>query len=79
MMVARGDFTAAVSQFQRAINFDPRFAMAYASLGTAYHNLGEKNLAAESTKKSFELRVRVSEREKYYIESHYYHFVTGNL
>ena len=79
MMVVRGDFTAASQQFQRAINLDPRFAMAYASLGTAYHNLGEKNLAAESTKKSFELRARVSEREKYYIESHYYHFVTGNL
>jgi tetratricopeptide (TPR) repeat protein len=53
--------------------------MAYASLGTAYHNLGEKNLAAENTKKSYELRERVSEREKYYIESHYHHFVTGNL
>jgi eukaryotic-like serine/threonine-protein kinase len=53
--------------------------MAYASLGTAYHNLGEKDLAAENTKRSFDLRERVSEQEKYYIESHYYHFVTGNL
>jgi eukaryotic-like serine/threonine-protein kinase len=79
MMVARGDFIAASQQFQRAISLDPRFAMAYASLGTAYHNLGEKDLSAESTKKSFELRGRVSAREKYYIESHYYHFVTGNL
>ncbi len=79
IMVSRGDFTAATQHFQRAISLDPDFAMAYASLGTAYHNLGEKNLAAENTRKSFELRERVSEREKYYIESHYYHFVTGNL
>jgi serine/threonine protein kinase/tetratricopeptide (TPR) repeat protein len=79
MMVVRGDFTAASQHFQHAISLDPGFAMAYASLGTAHHNLGEKNLAAENTRKSFELRERVSEREKYYIESHYYHFVTGNL
>lgn len=79
MMTVRGDYTAAVQQFQQAISLDPNFAMAHASMGTAYHNLGEKNLAAESTKKSFELRERVSEREKYYIESHYYHYVTGNL
>jgi eukaryotic-like serine/threonine-protein kinase len=79
MLTVRGDFIAASQQFQRAIELDPSFAMAYASLGTAYHNRGEKKLAADSTKKSFELRERVSEREKYYIESHYYHFVTGNL
>jgi serine/threonine protein kinase/tetratricopeptide (TPR) repeat protein len=79
LMVAGGDFTAASQQFLRAISLDPSFAMAYASLGTVYHNLGEKTLAAENTKKSFELRERVSEREKYYIESHYHHYVTGNL
>ncbi len=79
MMVGKADSLAAVPLYQKAIAEDENFAMAYASLGTAYHNLGEKNLAAVNTKKSFELRQRVSEREKYYIESHYYHFVTGNL
>jgi eukaryotic-like serine/threonine-protein kinase len=79
MMVAKGNYVAAVPLFQRAIEIDGNFAMAYASLGTTYNNLGESTLAAENTKKSFELRDRVSEREKYYIESHYYHFVTGDL
>jgi eukaryotic-like serine/threonine-protein kinase len=79
MMVGKGDYLAAVPLFQKAIVADPNFAMAYASLGTTYNNLGESTLAAENTKKSFELRAWVSEREKYYIESHYYHFVTGNL
>jgi tetratricopeptide (TPR) repeat protein len=68
-----------VPLFLRAIGLDPRFALAYASLGTTYHNLGEKNLSAENTKKAFDLRARVSEREKFYIESHYHHFVTGDL
>ncbi len=79
MMTAKADYLAAVPLYQKAIAEDANFAMAYASLGTAYHNLGEKDLAAVNTKKSFELRERVSEQEKYYIESHYYHFVTGNL
>jgi serine/threonine protein kinase/Tfp pilus assembly protein PilF len=79
MMTVRGDYTAALQQLQQATTLDPNFAMAHALMGTAYHNLGEKKLAAESTKKSFELREHVSDREKYYIESHYYHYVTGNL
>jgi serine/threonine protein kinase/predicted Zn-dependent protease len=79
MMVGKGDYLAAVPWYQKAIEADKNFAMAYAALGTAYNNLGESSQAAENTKKSFELRERVSEREKYYIESHYYHFVTGDL
>ncbi len=78
-MVGKGDPTAAVPLFQRAIRLDPNFAMAYASLGNGYHNLGEISQAAENTRKAYELRERVSEREKFYIESHYYDFVTGDL
>jgi tetratricopeptide (TPR) repeat protein/predicted Ser/Thr protein kinase len=75
----KGDYAAAISLFQRAIQLDPNFAMAYASMGTSYNNLGETNLAAENTRKAYELRERVSEREKFYIESHYHEFVTGDL
>ncbi len=78
-MLAQGNYAAAVALFQRAIQLDPNLAMAYASLGTTYHNLGEKELAAENTRRAFELRAKVSEREKFYIESHYHHFVTGDL
>jgi len=53
--------------------------MAYASLGTIHSNIGETNLGAENTRKAYELRERVSEREKFYIESHYTQFVTGDL
>jgi eukaryotic-like serine/threonine-protein kinase len=78
-LTSRGDNTAAIPFFERAIALDPNFAMAYASLGTSYHNLGEKNLSAENTSKAYALRTRVSEREKFYIESHYYQFVPGDL
>jgi predicted Ser/Thr protein kinase len=75
----KGDDTAAVPLYQRAIRLDPNFAMAFASLGTSYNNLGETSLAAENIRKAYDLRDRVSEREKFYIESHYYQFVTGDL
>jgi eukaryotic-like serine/threonine-protein kinase len=78
-MLAQGNYSAAIPLFQRAIQLDPNLAMAYASLGTSYNNLGEKELAAQNTRKSFELRAKVSERERFYIESHYQHFVSGDL
>jgi len=77
--VGKGDDAAAVPLLQRAIRLDPNFAMAYAALGTSYFNLGEASLGAENTKKAYERRDRVSEREKFYIESHYYSTVTGDL
>jgi serine/threonine protein kinase len=78
-MVGKGDYAAAVPLFQRAIRLDPNFAMAYARLGTSYSNIGETTLGAENTRKAYELRDQVSEEEKFYIESHYYHNVTGDL
>ena len=53
--------------------------MAYAALGTSYANLGETLQAAENARKAYALRERVSEREKFYIVSHYETYVTGNL
>ena len=77
--VGKGDDAAAVPLLQRAIRLDPKFAMAYAALGASYFNLGEASLGAENTKMAYELRERVSEREKFYIESHYHSIVTGDL
>ncbi|MBV9889035.1 MAG: protein kinase [Acidobacteria bacterium] len=78
-LMAKADYTAAVPLLERSIQLDPNFAMAYAILGTTYRNLGEKTLAAQNVGKSYELRSRVSEWEKFYIESHYHDFATGDL
>ncbi len=78
-MTVKNDAATAVSLFQRAVSLDPNFAMAYARLGTSYNNLGQTARAAENTRKAYDLRERVSEREKFYIASHYEHFVNGNL
>ncbi len=73
------DFTAAVSDFQRAISLDPNFAMAYERLAESYFPLGESGLAAQNVRKAYELRSRASEHEQLAITSFYQYVVTGNL
>ena len=63
--------------YRRAVELDPNFAWAYARMGVIYSNAGENEKAIEYTRKAYELRDRVSEREKLYITSHYYQIVTG--
>jgi serine/threonine protein kinase/tetratricopeptide (TPR) repeat protein len=78
-MLVRNDSTDAIAFFQRAITLDPNFAMAYARLGTVYLNLNQLARAAENQRKAYELRERVSEREKLYIASHYEQQALGDL
>jgi tetratricopeptide (TPR) repeat protein len=66
------DELAAMPLYQRAVELDPNFAMAYARLGTVYNNLGQSELSEKNREKAFELRDRASEHEKLYIMSHYY-------
>jgi eukaryotic-like serine/threonine-protein kinase len=66
------DELAALPLYQRAVELDPNFAMAYARLGTVYSNLGQSELSEANRQKAFELRDRASEHEKLYIMSHYY-------
>ncbi len=77
-MRERGDPEAAPF-FKRAIELDPNFALAYVSLGVSYSNLGEATLAAENIKKAYDLRERVSEREKLRISHAYFGNATGEL
>src|SRR5713226_7630111 len=65
--------------YKRALELDPKLAVAYVSLGVAYANLGQASLAAQNIKKAYDLREQVSEREKYRISSMYYQLVTGEL
>jgi serine/threonine protein kinase/tetratricopeptide (TPR) repeat protein len=69
----------AIPFYKRALELDPNFAVAYASLGLTYTNLGQASLGAENIKKAYDLRDRVSEKEKYRISSMYYQLVTGEL
>jgi eukaryotic-like serine/threonine-protein kinase len=77
-MINKQDEAAAVPFFQRAIRLDPYFGMAYASLGVVYYSYSEKD-SLGYFRKAYELRERVGERERFYIEAHYHAYVTGDL
>jgi eukaryotic-like serine/threonine-protein kinase len=70
---------AAAPFFKQAVALDPNFAIAYATLGQVESNMGEHAVGVEYTKKAYSLRDRASEAEKFYIDSHYYDNVTGDI
>jgi eukaryotic-like serine/threonine-protein kinase len=70
---------AAIPFFYHAIELDPNFAAAYAALGISYSNLREPGRASENLKKAYDLRDRVSDRERFRLSATYYLLVTGEL
>jgi tRNA A-37 threonylcarbamoyl transferase component Bud32/tetratricopeptide (TPR) repeat protein len=77
-MFSRGMATA-VPLLQRAVAIDPQFAMAQADLGFFYWNMGKTDIGAEYVRRAYELRDRVSDRERFFIIFLYDRQVTGNL
>jgi len=75
----KGKYLDAIPFFKRATEIDPNFALAYARMASMYYNSRQYDLAAEASQKAFELRDRVSERERFYISAGYYDNVTGEL
>jgi serine/threonine protein kinase/tetratricopeptide (TPR) repeat protein len=70
---------AAIPFFHRAVEIDPKFAMAYANLGLSYSTVGESVLSAQSATRAWQLRDRVSDRERFFIDFTYDRLMTGNL
>ena len=58
-------FAVARPFFQRAVELDPNFARAYSAIAGLYGS-------AEYARKAYELREKVSERERFHIEGIYY-------
>jgi serine/threonine protein kinase/Tfp pilus assembly protein PilF len=65
------DNPQASSFYKEAIRLDPSFAMAYARLGVTFGNEGAIAKALEYMRKAYDLRQRVTEHERIYIESQY--------
>ncbi len=75
---AKGEADA-IPLFQHAVQLDPNFAMALSSLSRLYSNIGDRAKAREYAAKSYELRDRASERERFYIDSNYQNTFTGDI
>lgn len=76
---SQGESATAIRQFNRALELDPNFAVAMLDLGIVYCNLNEKELCSEYVSKAYKLRDRVTERERFSVDSSYYTNVTGEL
>ena len=75
----KGKYLDAIPFLKRATDIDPNFALAYGRMASMFYNNRQYDLAAEASQKAFELRDRVSERERLYISAGYYDNVTGEL
>ena len=67
-----GDYQRGIESMLKAVEIDPEFAMAYRSMASAYGNMGFSAARKNAREKAFELRERVSERERFLIEGDYY-------
>jgi len=70
---------SALPLFQRAVEIDPKFAIAWTYVARMYGDLGEMSQSAEATSKAYQFKDRVSDREKFWITASYDLNVTGNL
>jgi len=75
----RAQATETIPLLKRAIEMDPKFAMAHAYLGREYASLGESEMGEQSIAKAYELRGGVSDEENYFITFNYHRQVTRNL
>ena len=69
----------AASHYQRAIDLDPKLALAYIGLGAWHSNFAENTEAAAAETKAFELRDRLTGPARFLAETLYYSLVTGDL
>ena len=75
--LAQGD-APSIPLLKRAVELDPRFALAYAKLAAVYSNLDQPTSALEYETKAFELRDSVTEPERLFISALYFR-LTGEV
>src|SRR5580700_4259895 len=78
-MPAQANIADSIPLFDRAIELDPQFALAYAARGRVLVNLQESKRAAEDYTKAYALSKGVSEREKLAIAARFYASVDEDL
>ncbi len=65
-------YTQALPYFQKAANFDPKFAYAQSALAVTYENMGDGPNAAAAAQKAYDLSPNTTEGERIYIRYTYY-------
>lgn len=73
-VMGQGHFLASIPLYQRAIDIDPNFTMAYFLMAVAYEQAGDMDQTAGYAKRAFDLSDRVSAFEQTEIRAYYYRF-----
>jgi tetratricopeptide (TPR) repeat protein len=76
---SKGKIMECIPYLQKAIELDPKFAMAQANLGTAYLTIGDTKKAGIYSKMAFDLSGGVSQLERLYIRYNYDVMTTHDL
>ena len=73
-----GDVEGALKPYQRAVELGPNLAVTYGRMGAAYLFLGNTELSAASYTRAYQLRDRLTEKDRLNAEIAYYGRVTGD-
>jgi serine/threonine protein kinase/Tfp pilus assembly protein PilF len=68
----KGEYREGIQYMEKAVALDPDFAMAYRSIAAGYWNLALFSEANKYLQKAFELKDRLSDRERYLLETEFY-------
>jgi tetratricopeptide (TPR) repeat protein/TolB-like protein len=71
-LISQNRSEEAIPVFERALEIDPEFAMAFAKLSVVYGNLRDFEQERFWAEKAIEHADRLTQRERYYIEGRYY-------
>jgi len=69
----------AVPALKKAVELDPKFALAHSNLAVAYYNLNQNALAADHIRQAFESADRQTVRDRLHITTLYYDLATGDV
>ncbi len=68
----KGEYRKNIQSMEKALALDPEFAMAYRSMAMGYNNLALFSESKKYLQKAFELKDRLSDRERYLIEAEFF-------
>ena len=75
---AEKGYVDAIPEFKRLVELDPTMAFAYMNLAALHQGYGETRLAIPYMTMAFNLRERLSQRSRWFMEAKYYD-ITGDL
>ncbi|HUF82417.1 MAG TPA: tetratricopeptide repeat protein, partial [Burkholderiales bacterium] len=78
-LIQSGQSEVALTHYERAVSLDPEFALAHVGISAAQTNLRDLPGTKAAAAKAYALRDRVTERERFSIDSQYFHAGLGDL